>query len=257
MKGELASQGRTIQDQTAALAQATQQIEALRADVQQKVEASSSELQQKVEGARTELQQKVEGARTELQQKIADTSTKLTSEGAARERSVGLSLAANSLDTALQTGQPIEQMVATLRQLSQGDQVVDGVADTLEPMAAAGIPTMASLAQKLDGIEQGLAATPGEQPSDWLDRTRANLNNLIDLHPADQEAVPGQNAVRGARQALLLQDLPGAVAALKPLADGGNEAAKAWIDSANQRLAAVGAVDTLRQQLKTMLVRQG
>ena len=55
----------------------------------------------------------------------------------------------------------------------------------------------------------------------------------------------------------MLQDLPGAVAALKPLADGGNEAAKAWIDSANQRLAAVGAVDTLRQQLKTMLVRQG
>ena len=246
MKGEVADQARTNQEQAAALAQAAQQIEALRAEVQQKVEASSRE-----------LQQKVEGARTELQQKIADTSTRLTTEGAARERSVGLSLAANSLDTALQTGQPIEQTVATLRQLSQGDQVVDGAANTLEPMAAAGIPTVASLAQKLDEIEQGLVATPGEQPSDWLDRTRANLNNLIDLHPADQEAVPGQNAVRGARQALLLQDLPGAVTALKPLADGGNEAAKAWIDSANQRLAAVSAVDTLRQQLKTMLVRQG
>ena len=92
---------------------------------------------------------------------------------------------------------------------------------------------------------------------DWLARTTENLNNLIDLHPADQEAVPGQAAVRGSRQALLLQDLAGAVAALKPLADQGNEAAKAWIGSAEQRIAATQAVDTLRQHLKTMVARQG
>ena len=44
---------------------------------------------------------------------------------------------------------------------------------------------------------------------------------------------------------------------MKPLAEQGNEAAKAWIASAEQRLAAVAAVETLRQQLKTMLARQG
>ena len=69
--------------------------------------------------------------------------------------------------------------------------------------------------------------------------------------------MPGENAVRGAREALLLQDLPGAVAAMKPLADQGNGPAQAWIAGAGQRLAAVAAVETLRQHLKTMLARQG
>jgi len=235
MKDQLADQTRTNEAQAAALGQATQQVEALRAEVQGKIE----------------------GARSELQQKIADTSTRLTTEGAARERSVGLSLAAGSLETALQNGQPFEPAVSTLRQLSQGDQVIDGVAGTLEPMAAGGIPTVASLARGLDAVEQGLAAEETEAPSDWLARTTENLNSLIDLHPADQEAVPGQGAVRGSRQALLLQDLAGAISALKPLADQGNEAAKAWIGSADQRIAATQAIDTLRQHLKTMVARQG
>ena len=235
MKEQLGDQTRTNEAQAAALGQATQQVEALRAEVQAKVE----------------------GARSELQQKIADTSTRLTTEGAARERSVGLSLAASSLEAALQNGQPFEATVRTLHQLSQGDQVVDGVAGTLEPMAAGGIPTVASLAQSLDAVEQGLVAEAPEKSSDWLARTTENLNSLIDLHPADQESVPGQGAVRGSRQALLLQDLAGAAAALKPLADQGNEAAKAWIGSADQRITATQAVDTLRQHLKTMVARQG
>jgi hypothetical protein len=235
MRDQLAEQMRTNEAQAAALSQASQQVEALRA----------------------ELQAKVEGARSELQQTIADTSTRLTTEGAARERNVGLSLAASSLETALQNGQPFEPTVGTLRQLSQGDQVVDGVVGTLGPMAAAGIPTVASLAQGLDAIEQGLSSTEPQQSTDWLERTTENLNSLIDLHPADQEAVPGQGAVRGSRQALLLQDLSGAITALGPLADQGNEAAKAWIDRANQRIAAMEAVDTLRQHLKTMVARQG
>src|SRR5690606_38609847 len=80
MKEQLADQTRTNEEQAAALTQASQQVEALR----------------------SELQQKVEGTRSELQQKIADTSSRLTTEGTARERAVGLSLASSSLDTALQ-----------------------------------------------------------------------------------------------------------------------------------------------------------
>ena len=235
MRDQLADQTRTNEEQAAALSQASQQVDALRAD----------------------LQAKVEGTRSELQQKLADTSTRLTTEGAARERNVGLSLAASSLETALQSGQPFEPTVATLRQLSQSDQVVDGVIGTLEPMAAGGIPTAASLARDLDTIEQGLTPAEEQESADWLARTADNLNNLIDLHPADQEAVPGQGAVRGSRQALLLQDLNGAIAALTPLADQGNAAAKAWIERANQRIAATDAVDALRQHLKTMVARQG
>ena len=72
--------------------------------------------------------------------------------------------------------------------------------------------------KKADAVEQSLVAAPASAPSDWLERTRENLSDLVDFHPADQESVPGENAVGTAKQALLLQDLPGAVAALKPLA---------------------------------------
>lgn len=246
MKSELADQASTLKEQATTLTGTTQEVDALRAELQQKVEASSSD-----------LQQKVEGARAELQQQLADTSTRLSTEGAARERSVGLSLATDSLDAALQTGQPFEPTVASLRQLAQGDQVVTQAADAVEPMAASGVPTVAALAQKLDAIQAALAPATHEESADWLDRTRDNLSNLIDLHPDDQEAVPGEAAVEGARQALLLQDLPAAAAALEPLAAGGNEAAKGWIAGAAQRLAAAEAVESLRQHLKTMLARQG
>ena len=76
--------------------------------------------------------------------------------------------------------------------------------------------------------------------------------------PSDEEAVPGQNAVQGATQALLHQDLPGAVAALKPLADQGNAAAQAWVASAQQRLdAACRRRDPASAAVKTMLAQQG
>ena len=119
------------------------------------------------------------------------------------------------------------------------------------------VPIFRSLAQKADAVEQSLVAVPEAAPSDWLGRTRENLSGLIDLHPADEESVPGENAVGAAKQALLLQDLPGAVAALKPLAEQGNEPAKAWIAAAEQRLSAAAAIETLRQHLKTTLARQG
>ena len=104
-------------------------------------------------------------------------------------------------------------------------------------MAAAGVPTSASLAQKLAEIEQSLAPASAAAPSDWVERTRENLSNLVNLHPVDEEAVPGENAVRGAREALLLQDLPGAVAAMKPLGGPGQRAG-AGLD--RRRRAAAG-----------------
>jgi hypothetical protein len=235
MRANLEVQAKTNQEQAAALSDTAAQLRIVR----------------------SELQDQVQGARSELQQQLADTSSRLTAEGAERERSVGLSLATNSLDAALQTGQPFVPAVDILRQLGKNDQVIASVVTTLEPIASSGIPTSASLAQKLREIEQSLEPASSAQPSDWLERTRENLSSLVDLHPVDEEAVPGQNAVRNAREALLLQDVPGAVAAMKPLAEQGNEAASAWVASAEQRLAAADAVETLRQHLKTVLARQG
>ena len=143
-------------------------------------------------------------------------------------------------------------------QLVQGDPVITDVIAKLEPLAASGVPTFAALATQLDEVESSLTAAASPPPSDdWLARTTQNLQGLVDLHAADAEAVPGQNAVDSASQALLRQDLPAAIAALQPLADHGNAAAAAWIASARQRLDATAAVSAMLEQVKSILAQQG
>lgn len=225
---------------------------ALKDQVEQQAEADQKQL-----AALAETGEKVSGVRSDLEQKLADMTSKLTALDAARERGVGLSLAAHGLETAFESGQPFEPTIQMLRELGHGDATVESVSGTLAPLAAKGIPTYGSLAAQLEQIGQTLQPVSTAPSDDWLARTRENLQGLVNLHPVDEEAVPGENAVQAGMQALLTQDLAAAVAALKPLADSGNAAAADWVASAQQRLDAGAAIETLRQRVKTMLVQQG
>jgi hypothetical protein len=193
----------------------------------------------------------------ELQQRIDEVTARLTKLDAARERGVGVSIATHDLELAMETGRPFKPTLEILNQLSQGDPAISGAVAKLDPVADSGVPTIPALAGQLREIEQSLEPAPTSEPQDWLGRTRDNLESLVNLHPAGEEAVPGLNAVQDAGQALLQQDVAGAVAALTPLAQQGNAQAKAWIESAQKRLDAAAAVETLRQQVKTMLAQQG
>ncbi|HEX6016125.1 MAG TPA: hypothetical protein VFY87_30845 [Geminicoccaceae bacterium] len=197
--------------------------------------------------------------RTGLEQRLEQVTARLTQLDAARERSVGLSLATHNLETALETGQPFRPTVEILDQLGQGDEVVSDAVAKLEPMAAGGVPTSAELARQLDDVERSLSAPEAgtQERQDWLARTQENLRGLVNLHPAGEEAVPGEDAVQAASRALEQQDLQGAVAALQPLAERGNEQAQAWLATARNRLDALAAAETLREHVKTMLTQQG
>lgn len=225
---------------------------ALKDEVEKQAEADQKQL-----AALAETGDKVSGVRSDLEQKLADMTTKLTALDAARERGVGLSLAAHSIETAFQSGQPFEQSVQMLNELGKGDATIESVSSTLAPLAAKGIPTYGSLAAQLEQIGQSLQPVSTAPADDWLGRTRENLEGLVNLHSVDEEAVPGENAVQTATQALLTQDLAAAVAAMKPLAESGNAAAADWVATAQQRLDAGAAIETLRQRVKTMLVQQG
>jgi hypothetical protein len=202
---------------------------------------------------------KVADVRTGLEQRLEQVTARLTQLDAARERSVGLSLATHNLETALETGQPFRPTVEILGQLGQGDEVVSGAVAKLQPMAAGGVPTSAELARRLDEVERSLAAPEAgtQERQDWLARTQENLLGLVDLHPAGEEAVPGEDAVQAASRALGQQDLQGAIAALQPLVERGNEQAQAWLATARERQDALAAAGTLREHVKTMLTQQG
>jgi hypothetical protein len=199
----------------------------------------------------------IAGVRTGLEQRLAEVTTRLGELDAARERGVGLSIAVHDLETALQTGQPFQPALQTLDQLAQGDEVVTRAIAQLQPVAGSGVVTEPELARQLAAIEGGLQPATQAPASDWLARTRENLEGLVNLHAAGEEAVPGQSAVQGARQALQNEDLAGAVQALEPLAQQGNSQAAAWVDAARKRLAAREALASLQQHVKTVLAQQG
>ena len=170
-----------------------------------KVRSARTELQQKVQGARSELQQQVQGARSELQQQLADTSSRLTTEGAERERSVG------SVARLQQPGcacRPVSRFVRpsiTLRQLAKDDQVVARRGRNAGAHGRRWHPDRGQPGPEAGRHRAGPCGTPRRTPpTGWTGPARTS-NDLIDLHPADQEAVPG--AERGARRA------PGAAAA--------------------------------------------
>lgn len=224
---------------------------ALREQLARQQEADTQQL-----AALQATNQQLTSMRGDLEQRLEQVTSRLSALDQQRERGVGMALAADSLDSAVQTGQPYQPALELLTQLGQGDQVVSEVIGKLQPAAAEGVPTHAELARQLEDIERSLTPPDQAQSDDWLERTRANLQGLVDLHPAGEEPVPGLNAVQAARGAMLLQDLEGALAALEPLAQQGNEQAAGWVAAARTRLEARNAVQTLRQHVKTLLARQ-
>ena len=198
----------------------------------------------------------IAGMRGDLQQQLQGVASRLSDLDKQRERSVAMSIAVDSLQTALQTGAPYAQPLDELGQLGQADPVIQQAVATLQPMAAAGVPTLATLVQQIGSVEQTLTANEQKESDDWLERTRANLQGLVNLHEAGAEDVPGRKAVDATSQALARQDLKGAIAAMTPLAQSGNAAAKAWVDAAGSKVAAGEAVDGLRQHVKTLLAQQ-
>lgn len=234
------------------LSETQRELLALRQEV-----AANAQAIQAARGGVDNAMQAVETARGDLQQRLDEVTGRLSALDAARERGVGLAIAADTLDGALATGEPFAPTVNLVEQLGQGDGGLGEIVGRLRPVAASGVATMAELAGRLDEIERSLAPASQAAPGDWVAQMRENLSGLVTVQPVGGEAVPGQRAVRTARQALLDQDLGGAVAALTPLAEQGNQAAAAWVDAARKRLEAQAAVEALRSQVKTLLVRQG
>lgn len=200
--------------------------------------------------------QQIKDVRSAIEQRLSEVVDRLEQLDAARERGVGLSVAVHSLETAVEDGEPFGSTLSLIRQLGQGDQTVTDIVGRLESVAGSGVPTLAELAQQLEQIKVGEEAAGGAEAQGWLGRTRANLGGLVDLRPAGASTPAGQ-AIAAASEALILQNLDGAMAAMQPLAQQGNAQAAAWLDAARQRQMAGTAVENLREHVKMVLAQQG
>src|SRR5262245_47738271 len=114
----------------------------------------------------------------------------------------------------------------------------------LEPYAASGLPSAATLSRELMGLLGTLAQASGTTPRDggFLERLQANAERLVRIRPLDEPPGDDPAAVLvRIEQRASQADLPGALAELAKLPAPARAAAQAWIAKAQARLAAVAA----------------
>ena len=171
------------------------------------------------------------------------------------QRGVGMALGLEGLRRALGTGEPYREPLGIIAGLAEGDPELSAAVQQLEPRADQGVPSLAQLATDLEATAaQGTG--PTAQGPDWLAAAQENIESLVSVREAGAPEDPARAAVEQAREALLLEDVPAAIAAVRPLADQGNAAAREWIAAAEARLAAEAAVDALAAQVQAFLTAQ-
>jgi len=158
----------------------------------------------------------------------------------ANDRSARLTVAAEALREAVESGAPYQSELNAVRALG-----VDQNATTaLEPFAASGVPSAAALSRELGSLVPALqdASEPRSGDATFLDRLKTNAQKLVRVTPLN--APPGndpQTVVDRIRLDATHADIAAARAGLNALPDAAKPLAEAWSKKADARDAAVAA----------------
>jgi len=158
----------------------------------------------------------------------------------ANDRSARLTVAAEALRAAVESGAPYQSELNAVRALG-----VDQNATTaLEPFAASGVPSAAALSRELGSLVPALqdASEPRSGDATFLDRLKTNAQKLVRVTPLN--APPGndpQTVVDRIRLDATHADIAAARAGLNALPDAARPLAEAWSKKADARDAAVAA----------------
>lgn len=162
-----------------------------------------------------------------------------------------LALAAGQLRRAVDSGQPYSAELAACRALAGGDDKVKAALDALAPMAGAGIATRAALADSFADTAAAIArAALQHGETGWLRAVIDRLDALVTIRPVGANVAGETPRARAARAEAMLArgDLAGAVQTLGGLDGKPAEAARAWLERAQARLAAEAALAALEAQ---------
>jgi hypothetical protein len=200
-----------------------------------------------------QLDQRVDDLEARLQQLVKDQ----TARGDSAQLVLIIALA--DLGNAIQSSQPFAAQLASVEALGVGRP---GWAATLHPLedeAKSGLPSTAILAQRFSATVAPAilraaqsAPHPGES---WWEAIVGKLRALVIIRRTDSAASddPVEAAVANAEAALARSDLAGAVAALGTLDGATKDAARAWLQTAQQRLDAQQIVAQLTQEIASDL----
>jgi hypothetical protein len=172
----------------------------------------------------------------------------LAAAGAADTRAdQALLLSLGQLRQTLQGSGPFVAELTAATTLARDRADVKAALAPLADAAAGGVPSLAILRQRFDGLAGTIADAGSAQADagDWSDRILGRLRALVTVRRVGSAAVGSgpEAAVATAESALAAGDLAGAVAALGTLHGPAMLAARDWLDAARRRLAAEAALD--------------
>jgi len=177
-----------------------------------------------------------------LERMVASMQADLAKRGVGEtgDRPVRLAVTAAALNAAVERGDAFAVELAAAKQLAPNST---GLAP-LEPYAASGLPSAATLARELMGLLGTLAQASGTAPREGgiLERLQANAERLVRIRPLDEP--PGDDpaaVLTRIEQRAAQADLPGVLAELAKLPAPARTSAQAWTAKAQARLAALAA----------------
>ena len=191
---------------------------------------------------------RLSGELARLQESVTTLSTTLNERLAVR-RGESVILAIGQLREAAGRGGAYAPELKTLRALAGEEPGVEAAIATLEPMAAKGVATRATLRLRFETV--ALDAARRAQPAggeSWWDRGLARLSGLVAIRPVGEVEGDGVLArVARAEARLAADDLAGAVASLEG-AVATRDLAASWLAEARARLALEDALARLVAQ---------
>lgn len=233
------------------------------------LESTIGQLRQSVE----ELAQRAQQGDSELTLQLAERIARLESQAAnatslaqqvrslevttatARDAASKLSttvLGVGQLAQAVDGGGGFVRQLAAVRALGGDDPEIAQAAAELEPHAASGIPTLASLRARFPETADAVArAEPVTAGDGWTDKVVDRLASLVNVRRTGPSAIAGggvDSILARAEIALAGGDLATAVDALQELSGAPAQAAAGWLELARTRLQAERALATLQQR---------
>lgn len=193
---------------------------------------------------------------TTLTDRIGQTESQLDFIGGEYQRAAAMVVAIGDIDRSITRAEPFAAALESLSALGQDDPGLGEKLTVLEPMAAAGVPTLAGLKSSFGGVGSRilLAADGGNT---LADQVSDNLFGIINMRPSGAKAEGDDSRAIVARtQAKLADDdLEGALAELAVLDGAAMESARDWVTDAKARLSADAAIRDLRAHAQSLLAK--
>jgi hypothetical protein len=182
-------------------------------------------------------------------EQLEDTVRTATQERRQTGQGHGLVLAVGQLRQTVLAGRPYGPPLAAVAALAKEDQGLTAAIGSLRPGAKMGIATERALSDQFPSVARAVLRAEGSQGDGFVQRTWQRLSALVTVRRIGEVEGQETDAVLARTERRLASgDLAAAVELMANLAGPSGDAARAWLERAQGRLAAESALAALQSR---------